>query len=370
MNKIIVESPGRINLIGEHVDYNGGSVLPAAIDKKIIIEFNSIEGNVCSIESVTVGKSFKLNLEKISKSTIQWENYIIGVLHNLIVLKKRKIGAFNCKITSNLPIGAGISSSSSLICGLISGLNYLNNLKLGSNEIVDMVSSVEHNFIGLMGGIMDQFTIVNGKKNNLILLNCQNRRFEYINSNFNPYKIILINTNVEHNLADSSYNQRVKECQEALEIINKNENNYKYLVDVELNILNKFKDSMNRKVYNRAKFVIEENKRTHDSSVEISKSNIKEFGKLMYQSHKGLRELYEVSCEELDFLVDFSKSKKEVIGSRMMGGGFGGCTINLIRDDYVDDFLSSVSKAYLKKFNIEPSPLFVNIGDGVTIKTT
>ncbi len=164
LEKIIVESPGRINFIGEHVDYNGGFVLPGSIDKKIIIELSVITGNICFVESKTVKKSFKLNLRKIAKSKIQWENYIIGVIHNLLILKKLKLKAFKCKIDSNLPIGAGISSSSSLVCGIISGLNYLNNLKLSSDEIVDIVSDVEHNFIGLNGGIMDQFTIVNGKK--------------------------------------------------------------------------------------------------------------------------------------------------------------------------------------------------------------
>ena len=366
--KIIVESPGRINLIGEHVDYNGGSVLPAAIDKKIIIEFRTVKGDECYIESTTLKKTFKLDLKKISKSKIQWENYIIGVVYNLIVLKKLKIKAFKCKIDSYLPIGAGISSSSSLICGLISGLNHLNNLKLNHNEIIDIVSAVEHNFIGLMGGIMDQFTIVNGKKNKLILLNCQNRSFKYINSNFNPYKIVLINTNVEHNLADTSYNERVKECKEALEVINKKYNKYRYLVDVEEEILYEFKNTLKEKVFNRALFVIQENKRTLDSAENISKSKYKEFGQLMYKSHYGLKKQYEVSCEELDFLVDFTSSYDEIIGSRMMGGGFGGCTINLIEENLVNDFIKSVSKAYLKKFSIKLNAFQINIDDGVTVK--
>ena len=204
-NNITVESPGRVNLIGEHVDYNGGFVLPGSIDKKIIIELSVVSGNICFIESKTVKKSFKLNLKKISKSKIQWENYIIGVLYNLIISRNLKIKAFDCKIDSNLPIGAGISSSSSLVCGLISGINYLNDLKLSSDEIVDIVSDVEHNFIGLKGGIMDQFTIINGRKNKLLLLNCQNRDFKYIDSNFKPYKIILIDTKVEHNLWQIPY---------------------------------------------------------------------------------------------------------------------------------------------------------------------
>ena len=366
--KIIVESPGRINLIGEHVDYNGGSVLPASIDKKIIIELITIDGDECHIESSSLKKAFKLNLKKISKSKIQWENYIIGVVYNLLVLKNLKLKAFKCKIDSNLPIGAGISSSSSLLCGIISGLNYLNNLKLNSNEIIDIVSDVEHSFIGLMGGIMDQFTIINGKKNKLILLNCQNRNFKYINSNFKQYKILLINTNVEHNLADSLYNQRVKECKEGLDIINKKYKKYKYLVDIEEEVLYEFKSTLKEKIFNRILFVIQENKRTHDSANKIGQSKLKEFGKLMYKSHHGLKELYEVSCEELDFLVDFSSSYNEVIGSRMMGGGFGGCTINLIEENFVDNFIKTISIAYLKKFNMRLDAFQINIDNGVTVK--
>ncbi len=366
--KILVEASGRINLIGEHVDYNGGSVLPASIDKKIIIEFHSVSGEECNIESKTLDKRFKININKISKSKIQWQNYIIGVLYNFIILKKLKIEAFNCKIESNLPIGAGISSSSALICGIASGLNYLNNLKLTNDEIIDIVSDVEHNFIGLMGGIMDQFTIVNGKKNKLILLNCQNRSFKYINSDFNNYKFLLINTNVEHNLANSAYNDRVKECSEALIIINKKYKKYNCLVEVEENILNEFKSVLTKKVYNRALFVIQENKRTHDSANKISKSKLTEFGELMYESHYGLKNLYEVSCKELDFLVEFTSNYKEIIGSRMMGGGFGGCTINLIEENFVNNFIDLVSKAYLDKFGIKFNAFTVNIDNGITIK--
>jgi len=368
LEKIIVKSPGRINLIGEHVDYNGGFVLPGSIDKRIIIELSVITGNICSVESKTVKKSFKLNLRKIAKSKTQWENYIIGVVYNLHILKKLKLKAFKCEIDSNLPIGAGVSSSSSLICGIISGLNYLNNLKLSSNEIVDIVSDVEHNFIGLKGGIMDQFTIVNGKKNKLLLLNCQNRDFKYIDSNLGPYKIILFDTKIEHNLSNSSYNIRVEECNEALQIIKKKYKKYNFLVDVEEKVLNEFKDTLNEKVYNRALFVIQENKRTIESANKISQSKFKEFGKLMYKSHHGLKELYDVSCEELDFLVEFSCSYNEVIGSRMMGGGFGGCTINLIEENFVDDFIKTVSSAYLTKFNVRLNAFQTNIDNGVTVK--
>ena len=367
-NSIIVESSGRINLIGEHVDYNGGYVLPASIDKKIILRLSIKSGEICFIKSQTLKKSFKINLKEFSKSKTHWENYIIGVINNLVFTKKFKIKAFNCEIISDLPIGAGVSSSSSLICGLTSGLNYLNNLKLNSNEIIDIVSDVENNFIGLKGGIMDQFAIVNGKKNKLLLLNCQDRSFKLIKSRFSPYEIVLINTNIKHNLIDSSYNSRVQECKKALKIINKVYGKYNYLVDIDEIILNKFKNKLSNKVFKRALFVIQENKRTINSSKKINESKIKDFGKLMYESHFGLKNLYEVSCKELDFLVDFTKDFEEVVGSRMMGGGFGGCTINLIKTNFVNDFIKLISKAYLNKFNLRLEAIPVKIEEGITIK--
>ncbi len=178
----------------------------------------------------------------------------------------------------------------------------------------------------------------------------------------------MFDTKIEHNLSNSSYNKRVEECNEALKIIRKKYKKYNFLVDVEEKVLNEFKDTLNEKVYNRALFVIQENKRTIESADKISQSKLKEFGKLMYKSHHGLKTLYEVSCEELDFLVEFTCSYNEVIGSRMMGGGFGGCTINLIEKSFVDNFIKTISIAYLKKFNIKLNAFQTNIDNGVTVK--
>ena len=217
---------------------------------------------------------------------------------------------------------------------------------------------------------MDQFTINYGLKDNLILLNCSNSIFDYINFKSESIGIVLLNTNVKHSLINSAYNDRVNECIIAENLLNSHYSDKRRLANYTYDELNEIKYKLNLTVYNRAKFVICENLRTLNGAELLKQSNFQGFGKLMYNSHQGLKDLYEVSCPELDFIVNYTLKLKYVLGSRMMGGGFGGCTINLIRDDYVDDFISSVSKAYLKKFNIEPSPLFVNIGDGVTIKTT
>ena len=234
-------------MIGEHVDYNGGCVLPGSIDKKIRFKFHKIEGIDCHVKSITLDKEFKFSFKDLSPRKVHWENYIIGAVNYLINKKFLSLSTFSCEISSFLPIGAGISSSSSLICGMVKGLIELNDLNLSNNEIVDIVLDVEHNYIGLKGGIMDQFTILNGKKDHLILLKCQNREFKHIPSNLKNFKILLLNTNVEHNLANTAYNERVNECNEALKIINKNADaNFSFLCEVPEKILNNNKKFLSK----------------------------------------------------------------------------------------------------------------------------
>ena len=367
--KIKVESPGRINLIGEHVDYNGGSVLPGAIDKKVEFLIENIEGNKCIIESKTINRKFEFGFSNLKKSNEHWQNYIIGTVNNIINKKKQTISSFKCVIKSSLPIGAGISSSSALISGLASGLIEINNLQIDKNEIVDIVSDVEHNYIGLKGGIMDQFTILNGKKNKLIHLECYSRNFNYVNADFNDFQIILLNTNVEHNLANTAYNDRVEECNNALKIINnKFNNNYSTLCDVSPHLVSELKNILETKIYNRASFVINENQRTYDAAKKLNESKFYDLGGLMYKSHLGLKDLYEVSCDELDFLVDLTKSYDKILGARMMGGGFGGCTINLVEKSFKDEFIERAYKCYKDKFTIDLTPIEITICDGVKIK--
>ena len=366
--KIKVESPGRINLIGEHVDYNGGSVLPGAIDKKVEFIIENIDGDNCFIESKTIDRKFEFKFASLEKSDEHWHNYILGTVNYLINKKNQKISAFSCEIDSSLPIGAGISSSSALISGLASGLIEINNLEIDKSEIVDIVSDVEHNYIGLKGGIMDQFTILNGKKNKLIHLECHSRNFKYVNADFKDYQVILLNTNIEHNLASTAYNERVEECNQALKVVNKNYKKFSHLCEVDISILKNLKKDLTSKIYDRASFVINENKRTYKAANKLNESNLIDFGKLMYQSHKGLKDLYDVSCEQLDFLVDLTKEHSQIIGSRMMGGGFGGCTISLIDKSFKNQFIDVALKEYYNMFSIHLTPIEINICDGVKIK--
>ena len=364
-NKIIVKSPGRINLIGEHIDYNGGLVMPAAIDKRLIIEITPIQGETSLIISKLYRESFEIKMDSIKKSKVSWHNYIIGVLENLTIKKQLQISNFHCIIGGDLPVGAGVSSSSALICGFLRGLTILNSIDFNKEEIIQIAREVEHEFIGVKGGIMDQFTIMNGKKNQCILLDCSNHSLKYVDVNFDRYQILLLNTNVKHNLSETSYNERVKECAEALKIINKKKNQYKYLVDVPLKVLFDSKSKLKDLLYNRSLFVIEEQKRVRDAYKSLLKNDIVTLGRLMYKSHQGLKNLYEVSCNELDFLVEFSSKKTYVLGSRMMGGGFGGCVINLIDKSYTEEYIEDVSLRYKEKFSIKLDSDIISISSGL-----
>jgi galactokinase len=364
---IKVESPGRINLIGEHTDYNGGHVLPGAIDKKIIFEIYKTDNNNCEIKSDITKQSLVFNINKIEKSNTHWHNYLLGTI-DYFKKKDNKITAFKCSIKSNLPIGAGISSSSALISGFSRAIIELFDLNYDKSDIVKIVSYVERNFIGLQGGIMDQFTINYGLKDNLILLNCSNSNYKYIKFKSESIGILLLNTNIKHSLIDSAYNDRVNECQEAESILNSHFNDSRRLANYTLNELNQVKDKLDIIIFNRAYFVIDENERTVSSSELLKQSNFKDFGELMYKSHKGLKDLYEVSCSELDYIVDFTKKLNYVLGSRMMGGGFGGCTVNLIEKNHINTFIKDVSKNYLKTIGKNLTPIKVNIGNGLTYK--
>jgi len=367
-SEVIIESPGRINLIGEHIDYNGGYVLPAAINKKITLYFKKTGGSLCKIRSINYNSSFDIDLSSTKRSDTEWENYIIGVIHQLNLIKPDTIKGFDCIIDSNLPIGAGISSSAALECGLAKGLCELFKIDLTDEQIIRLSRDAEHLFVGTQCGIMDQFAVVKGKKDHLILLNCQTLKYDLIQAHFDPYQIVLLHTNVTHKLSDSEYNVRRQECDTALKIINEKYPKYNYLADISQSTLEEFKNVLPKKHYNRALFVTQENNRTLNAVNALTNENILSFGNCMYESHRGLQHLYDVSCKELDFLVDFSREIDEVIGSRMMGGGFGGCTINLIHKEHIHEYIKKVSKTYKQKFNFELTPFLVAISDGVSKK--
>ncbi len=365
---LTVKSPGRINLIGEHIDYNGGHVLPAAINLNIKIGFKKKEGNICHVNSKLKG-GFKFNLHEPlkPKSDNIWANYILGVINGILKLRPQQLSAFDCEIEGNLPIGSGISSSAALECGITFGLNALFNLNLSELEQIKIAQKAEHDFVGTKCGIMDQFAVTMGQEKKVILLNCETLKHELLDANINPYKIVLLNTNVEHELASSEYNTRRKECEKAIEIIKLKYTDYRHLAEVPLEIIKTLENELGQLVFKRATYVAEEEKRTIHASIVLQNGDLIKFGELMYASHEGLSKKYHVSCPELDFLVDYSKKHNSVIGSRMMGGGFGGCTINLIHEDYVQSYIESITIAYKNQFGIELSSLKADISNGVSL---
>ncbi|QED39031.1 galactokinase [Antarcticibacterium arcticum] len=363
-----VASPGRINLIGEHTDYNLGYVLPTAIDKKIYFELKKNGSpSTCNILSETFNSRLSFDLNNFEKSQVTWENYILGVV-NEIQKKGKFLQGFDCKINSKLPIGAGISSSAALECGLAAGLNELFDLELTKEEIVILSQAAENNFVGSNCGIMDQYASVMSKKEHLILLDCLSLEAEFIPANFKTCKMLLIDTKVSHSLADGEYNSRRKECETALAIFQKNDTAIQSLRDVNLATLEKYKTQLSEKEYNRVLYVLQENKRVLKGSELLKTGKLEDFGELMYQSHTGLRDLYEVSCPELDFLVNYTKGKNYIYGSRMMGGGFGGCTINIMEESKIEKFSLEVSQAYSAEFGITPDTITVTPGEGTFVE--
>lgn len=362
-----VESPGRINLIGEHIDYNGGFVLPAAIDKVIHFKFKKREDNLIHVQSMAFDNPLKIEINKLSKSPISWHNYIIGVLYYIKLLCPEKLQGIDCVFKSNLPVGSGISSSAALECGFAKGVNELLKLKLSNEEIISLCKRAEHDFAGTKCGIMDQYAVINGLDNHFLLVNCQKITHKLVPAQFLNHKIILLNTNFSHDLSTSEYNVRTQECQSALDSIQIKYPDYKFLCDIPVERIKEFKTNLSINEYKRAVFAREESQRTLQAVDFLKNGDVIELGNMLYRSHQGLRDLYEVSCKELDFLVEFTKNISSVKGARMMGGGFGGCTLNIVEEDYTDQFINDVSSAYLQKFNIELTPHIVKTNNGVKV---
>jgi galactokinase len=362
-------SPGRINFIGEHIDYNDGFVMPAAINKGIYYAMALNNTDEINFNSVDFNEKLSIKISDIKKMT-GWKNYVLGVVNEFQSPfypwgeGKGLSEGFDCVFGGNIADGAGISSSAAVEGGLAFGINELLNFGLNRKELALLCQRAEHNFPGVMCGIMDQYANMFGKKDNVILLDCRSVEHEYFPLKLEGYEIVLINTKVHHSLASSEYNVRRKQCKQGLEVL-KNEKGINSFRDIKTSDeLMPFKEQMGNKVYDRCKYVVEEILRTQQASQLLQKNNLSEFGKLMFDTHEGLSKLYEVSCKELDFLVEKARENKDVIGSRMMGGGFGGCTINIIKKEGKEDFLTDATAAYQKKFKIEAEVIGVQIGDG------
>ena len=292
-----------------------------------------------------------------------WKNYVLSVV-NEFLLKGLEVKGFDCVFGGNIANGAGISSSAAVEGGLAVAINDLFNFGFSKRELALLCQRAEHNYPGVMCGIMDQYANLFGKKDHVMLLDTRSVEHQYFPLKLDGYEIVLINTKVHHSLASSEYNVRRKQCEEGLNLL-KNELGLTSFRDIKsADELLPFKSMMNAKVYDRCKFVVEEILRTQDAAALLQQDDLIAFGKKMFEAHEGLSKLYEVSCPELDFLVQLARENKNVIGSRMMGGGFGGCTINIIKQEAVKDFMADATEAYQKKFQINPEVIDVKVEDG------
>jgi len=361
---VLVRAPGRINLIGEHTDYNLGWVLPAAIDRSIYFAIGENGTSNCQIIALEPNQSVEFNISESKHAKYNWADYIIGTVKELGLSE-----GFDMVFGGNIPIGAGLSSSAALTCGVAWGLNHLFTLGYENEELVLKAQSVENNFIGLNCGIMDQTASLFGKENHLILLDCQSQTKRLIPADLENYTLLLCDSRVKHSLAQSQYNVRRKECEQAVAILNSRYGNIISLRDVNSRQLIDSKNSLSSTHFKRVKFVIEENQRVHEAVGCIGERNFIKLGKLLWASHEGLKKEYQVSCDELDFLVVKSLNFEGVLGARMMGGGFGGCTINLVRKDTVERYSDHLFKGFLDRFGHQPEFYKVTLERGVALIT-
>lgn len=355
-------SPGRINLIGEHTDYNGAFVFPGAVDKAMVAEIRLNGTDKIRAYALDLGESAEFGLKEEEAPAQSWARYIFGVAREI---QKRgyTIGGFDTVFAGDVPLGAGMSSSAALESTFAFALNELFSLGIDKFELAKIGQATEHNYVGVKCGIMDQFASVFGKAGHLIRLDCKSLEYEYFPFNPVGYRLLLVDSVVKHELASSAYNKRRESCERAVAAIAKRHPEVKFLRDAPMSWLEEVKSEISAEDYMRAEYVIGEVQRVLDVCQALEQGDYQTVGERMYQTHHGMSKLYEVSCQELDFLNDLAK-ELGVTGSRVMGGGFGGCTINLVKDELYDSFKAEVQKRYVEKYGREPKFYDVVISDG------
>jgi galactokinase len=358
----VYSSPGRINLIGEHTDYNGGFVLPGAIDKGITLAIKTNGTDKIRVFSLDYGEAAEFDLTEAGKPAQLWAKYIFGVVREM-AKRGKTVKGFDAAFYGDVPLGAGLSSSAALESAFVFALNDIYNLGIDPFELAKIGQATEHNYVGVKCGIMDQFASIFGKKGNLIRLDCRSLEYQYVPFNPVGYRLVLVNSCVKHELVNNPYNRRREACEAAAAAIRKRHPEVEFLRDANFAMLEEAKNEISEEDYIRAEFVIGEIQRLLDACDALVKGDYVTVGQKMYETHAGLSKLYEVSCEELDFLNDCAK-KYGVTGSRIMGGGFGGCTINLVEELKYDAFISGAVADYRAKFHIDPKIYDVVISNG------
>lgn len=364
----IVLSPGRINIIGEHIDYNDGYVLPAAIDKIICFAFEKNNTNTSRVIAIDLNDEFEIDVTaEVKLDDNDWTNYIRGVI-NQLKINGFQLEGVNCVFSSNIPVGSGLSSSAALECGFLFGMNDLFNLNIKPIDIALLGQKAEH-WVGIKCGIMDQFSSVMGLEDKVIKIDCRTLEYTYHDANFSDYSLVLFDSNVKHSLMTSAYNERRQQCEEGIAIVKANFPEIKSFRDCTEQTIIDLKDKMSHDVFRRSLFVVKEINRVIQACEALDNGQIELLGELMFATHEGLSKDYEVSCEELDLLVDLAKEEPAIVGSRLMGGGFGGCTINLIKKGHEAAIKEKFSKLYFDAFGIELKIYEVKVSNGTSLYT-
>lgn len=359
---LLVFSPGRINIIGEHTDYNDGFVFPAAVNKGIAAAIQKSDSGKSTAYALDKDSKIEFDLDTLKPSKEgSWENYVFGVVAE-IQNRNKVVGNFNIVFKGNIPGGAGMSSSAALENSVVFGLNEIFQLGLSKEDMIFISQKAEHNYVGVNCGIMDQYASMFGIKNNALHLDCRTIEAKPYEIDFKDHQLMLINTNVKHSLSDSAYNDRRSACESIAELLG-----IKALRDATEADLETIKDKVTPENYQKALYIIQEIERTEKAAKAIEDNDLETLGALIYGSHNGLQHQYKVSCDELDFLVDQAKANKHVLGARMMGGGFGGCTINLVAKNEAKAFAEAASEAYKKKFDKACSVYFIELSEGTHI---
>lgn len=364
---LIVCSPGRVNIIGEHTDYNEGFVLPAAINKAAYLAISLRDDQEIHLIASDLNEKFSININELKPiGDITWPNYMLGVVAQF-QKKDIPVRGFNAVLTSDIPIGAGLSSSAAVECATAFALNELLKTKFEKIELVKMAQKAEHEYAGVMCGIMDQFASMMGKKDHVIKLDCRSLEFEYVPFKLDDYAIVLLNTNVKHSLASSEYNTRRRECEQAVAWVKESYPAVNSLRDVSETMLDENVFPKDTTIDMRSRFIVQEIVRLQKGCDDLLRGDILKLGKKMFATHDGLSKMYAVSCKELDFLIDQARIKKEVIGARMMGGGFGGCTINLVEKNSVQNLIEEIKPVYEKEMKLPLDFYVTSIEDGTGI---
>lgn len=363
---LLIRSPGRVNLIGEHTDYNNGFVLPAAVDKAIYLAMERRKDEEVQLFAMDLDQSYRGSVRPpLTPSALHWPNYILGVVEQLQEMGFT-IGGFNCVFAGDIPLGAGMSSSAALENAVIFALNNLFGLGLEPMTMVRLSQKAENEFVGLKCGIMDMFASMFGRKDQVIRLDCRSLDYIYFPFKAEGLRILLLDTQVEHSLASSEYNVRRQQCEAGVKLVQRRIPGVRSLRDVTPEMLSAYVAPVDELIWRRCSFVVEENERVLAGTEDLLRGDLAAFGQKMYASHEGLSKKYEVSCTESDWLVQQVRDARGVLGARQMGGGFGGCTINLVEEEAIDGLVSRLAPLYREAMKRELKWYMGQIEDGTS----